>query len=48
MQCHGGENAEIKDATLAKIQALYPSDEATGYGIGQIRGLFKIEMDGKE
>ena len=48
MQCHGGENAEIKDATLAKIQALYPTDEATGYGIGQIRGLFKIEMDGKE
>ena len=47
MQCHGGENAEIKAETLAKIDELYPNDKATEYGIGEVRGLFKVIMSKK-
>lgn len=47
LQCHGSESAEVKATTMAKLKELYPEDEATGYGMGQIRGLFKVEMKGK-
>lgn len=47
LQCHGSESEEVKATTLAKLRELYPEDEATGYGMGQIRGLFKVEMKGK-
>jgi hypothetical protein len=39
--CHGpadGIKAEVK----AKLQELYPHDQATGYGEGQIRGVISI------
>ena len=48
LQCHGGTGNEITPQTLAKIAEYYPSDEATGYSSGQIRGLFKVEMQGKK
>lgn len=45
MQCHGNPDSQIKDATLAKINQLYPADEATGYSEGELRGIWVVEMD---
>ena len=45
MQCHGSENDQINEETLAKINELYPNDQATGYGVGELRGIWVVEMD---
>lgn len=47
MNCHGNTKSDISESTLKKLQELYPTDQATGYGIGELRGVFKVEMDGK-
>jgi len=39
--CHGPSDA-IKPEVRAKLQELYPHDQATGYGEGQIRGVISI------
>lgn len=39
LTCHG---AAIAPAVLEKIQALYPDDKATGFGLGDIRGAFSV------
>lgn len=44
MQCHGSEIEQIDKNTLAKISELYPDDEATGYGVGELRGIWVVEM----
>lgn len=43
LQCHGMKNKDIKEATLAKLEALYPEDKATGYGSDELRGIWVIE-----
>ena len=45
LQCHGKPNVDISRVTLDKIQALYPDDQATGYGVNELRGLWVVEMD---
>jgi hypothetical protein len=45
MQCHGKKQTEISVKTLRKIHKLYPTDEATGYGINEIRGLWVVTMN---
>jgi hypothetical protein len=45
LQCHGKPNVDITRATLDKIIALYPGDQATGYGVNELRGLWVVEMD---
>ncbi|MDZ7806791.1 MAG: DUF3365 domain-containing protein [Gracilimonas sp.] len=45
MQCHGSENEQINEETLAKINELYPDDQATGYGVEELRGIWVVEMD---
>jgi len=39
LACHG----EVPAATQAKIKALYPSDQATGFEEGDLRGVFWAE-----
>lgn len=39
LNCHG---RDIKPEVQAKLHALYPDDQATGYEAGQIRGAFSI------
>jgi len=39
LNCHG-EN--VKPGVLSKISELYPTDKATGYKLGDIRGAFTI------
>jgi len=45
LQCHGKPDMQIQPATLAKIEALYPEDQATGYDVNQVRGIWSIEFD---
>lgn len=46
LQCHGNEE-QIEPETWKKIQALYPEDKATGYGLNELRGMWKIEFGKK-
>jgi hypothetical protein len=47
MQCHGQANTEVLPETLLKLTSLYPNDQATGYGINELRGIWVVEMDKK-
>ncbi|MEZ5384772.1 MAG: DUF3365 domain-containing protein [Prosthecobacter sp.] len=42
LQCHGTPGKDIAPETLAAIQKLYPDDKATGFKIGDLRGLWHI------
>lgn len=42
LQCHGTPNQDIAPATLAAIQKLYPEDKATGFKLGDLRGLWRV------
>lgn len=44
LKCHGQPGSDIAPSTLAIIDAEYPDDQATGYGSGELRGLFVVEM----
>lgn len=41
LKCHG---TSVKPALLEKIQSLYPSDEATGFLAGDLRGAFSVTI----
>jgi hypothetical protein len=43
LQCHGPV-PEINLETYSKIRELYPDDQATGYGMNELRGLWKISF----
>ena len=38
--CHG---SQIEPALAERIQALYPNDQATGFEVGDLRGVFYVE-----
>jgi hypothetical protein len=42
LQCHGMPQKDIAPETLAAIQKLYPDDKATGFKLGDLRGLWRI------
>lgn len=43
LQCHGRPQSDIQPAHLSLIQKLYPHDQATGFSLGDLRGLWKVE-----
>jgi hypothetical protein len=45
LQCHGNKDKDINTETFNKIRTLYPSDNAIGYGINQLRGIWAVQMD---
>ena len=45
MQCHGDR---IEPAVKARLQALYPDDEATGFEKGELRGMFWVKLSADE
>lgn len=45
LQCHGTPGKDIAAETLKAIKAKYPADKATGYKVGDLRGLFVVEME---
>jgi hypothetical protein len=42
LNCHGTPGKHIQDATLTKIQQLYPEDRAVNFKEGDLRGLWHI------
>lgn len=47
LQCHGTPGKDIAPETLAAIKKLYPNDKATGYQLGDLRGLWRITFPAK-
>ena len=45
LQCHGVEGENITVEVKARIEDLYPADEATGYGVDELRGIWVVEME---
>ena len=45
LQCHGKIGAELETDFYQKVQQLYPEDEATGYGPGELRGMWVVDLD---
>jgi len=43
--CHG---VELAPALAARIEALYPEDRAVGFEVGDLRGIFWVEMPARE
>lgn len=44
LQCHGDKKTDIKSATLTTINRLYPGDNATGFKLNELRGIWVVEM----
>jgi hypothetical protein len=42
LKCHGEPNADIQSDHLQLIQAFYPQDHATGFALGNVRGMWEI------
>jgi len=45
LQCHGDQ---IEPGVKARLQELYPEDEATGFEKGELRGLFWVKLSADE
>lgn len=44
LNCHGEPGTQVQPETLGTIRKLYPKDEATGYKLGDIRGMWSISF----
>jgi hypothetical protein len=44
LQCHGKPGQEVAASTQAAIRAKYPEDQATGYALGELRGLWRVNF----
>jgi hypothetical protein len=44
LNCHGEPGKEIAEETLNKIQTQYPEDQATGFKVGDLRGMWSISL----
>jgi hypothetical protein len=44
LQCHGAVGTDIQPATVALLARLYPQDQATGFRLGELRGMWRIEL----
>jgi cytochrome c553 len=45
IECHGNKETDIKPDVLKTIMAKYPQDKATGYKLGDFRGMWKIKLN---
>ena len=45
LQCHGTPGEELQADTGAALKARYPEDQAIGYGLNELRGLFVVSME---
>ena len=45
LKCHGSPGTDIEPRTLERIRAAYPSDEATGFRVGGLRGAWRVDLD---
>lgn len=44
LNCHGKANEDITKENLATIQELYPDDQATGFSMGDLRGIWTVRF----
>ena len=44
LKCHGQPGKDIAPGDLETIRRLYPGDEATGFAMGELRGLWRIDF----
>lgn len=42
LKCHGTPGLEVDGATMAMLAERYPGDAATGYAVGDFRGLWSV------
>ena len=47
LNCHGTAPAQIKQDTIRIINKLYPKDGATGYKMGELRGMWSVTFQQK-
>lgn len=47
LACHGNKQTEIEADVLQAINSKYPTDKATDYKMGELRGLWKMEFERK-
>lgn len=45
LQCHGQPQTDIASTTLKKLDSLYPQDQAIGYSINEVRGLWRVAFE---
>lgn len=48
LQCHGQKDKDIAPEVQQKISELYSADNATGYNLGEWRGIWKVVFEKKE
>ncbi len=44
LKCHGNISKDIETKTYETIKKLYPEDKATGYNVGDLRGIWVVTM----
>lgn len=47
LKCHGDPEREITAATMAMIKENYPEDQAVGYAMGDLRGMWHLTFTPK-
>ncbi len=48
LSCHGGPGEQVTDEQIKLLVSLYPDDEAVGYQLGELRGMWSIVLSQKE
>jgi Protein of unknown function (DUF3365) len=48
LQCHGKPKVDINEATASTIRKKYRFDKATGYAMGELRGVWKLTFVTKQ
>jgi hypothetical protein len=47
LTCHGDPQRDIEPATLALLAQLYPEDQATGFQLHDLRGMWVVTLKGE-
>lgn len=42
LQCHGKPEQDIRPEVINRLTTLYSNDKATGYSVGQVRGIWNV------
>lgn len=45
LQCHGAVGKDIESDALRILDTKYPDDQARGYGVDELRGIFVVSME---
>ena len=44
LKCHGQPEREIAPSTMEVLRRLYPEDRATGFRLGELRGMWRVDL----